>query len=320
MSQYVGLQQQINRNNTRSVLLVIAFPALILGAFYAIVAFGARNGNGTFDADLASKAFISGLPMVIFAVSIWFLIAFLSHSAMINLATGAHTLERKNHMRVYNLTENLCMGVGMKMPKLQIIESDALNAFASGINEKTYTVTLTRGIIDKLNDQELEGVIAHELMHIRNRDVRLLIVSIIFVGIFSFLIQVTFRSLLYGAMSGGNRRRDGKDSGAALMVIILIVSIVAYILSLLFKFALSRKREYMADAGAAQMTKNPLALASALRKISGNAEVEAVKSEDIQEMFIENPPGSSAGFLGEMGALFSTHPPIEKRIKVLEQF
>jgi len=320
MSQYVGLQQQINRNNTRSVLLVIAFPALILGAFYAIVAFGARNGNGTFDADLASKAFISGLPMVIFAVSIWFLIAFLSHSAMINLATGAHTLERKNHMRVYNLTENLCMGVGMKMPKLQIIESDALNAFASGINEKTYTVTLTRGIIDKLNDQELEGVIAHELMHIRNRDVRLLIVSIIFVGIFSFLIQVAFRSLLYGALSGGNRRKDGKDSGAVLMVIILIVSIVAYILSLLFKFALSRKREYMADAGAAQMTKNPLALASALRKISGNAEVEAVKSEDIQEMFIENPPGSSAGFLGEMGALFSTHPPIEKRIKVLEQF
>jgi len=320
MSQYVGLQQQINRNNTRSIILVFAFPALILGAFYAIVAFGARNGNGGIDADLASNAFISGLPMVIFAVGIWFLIAFLSHSAMINLATGAHTLERKNHMRVYNLTENLCMGVGMKMPKLQIIESDALNAFASGISEKTYTVTLTRGIIDTLNDQELEGVIAHELMHIRNRDVRLLIVSIIFVGIFSFLIQVTFRSLLYGAMSGGNRRRDGKDSGAALMVIILIVSIVAYILSLLFKFALSRKREYMADAGAAQMTKNPLALASALRKISGNAEVEAVKSEDIQEMFIENPPGSSAGFLGEMGALFSTHPPIEKRIKVLEQF
>ena len=320
MSQYVGLQQQINRNNTRSIILVIAFPALILGAFYAIVAFGARNGNGGIDADLASNAFISGLPMVIFAVGIWFLIAFLSHSAMINLATGAHTLERKNHMRVYNLTENLCMGVGMKMPKLQIIESDALNAFASGINEKTYTVTLTRGIIDKLNDQELEGVIAHELMHIRNRDVRLLIVSIIFVGIFSFLIQVAFRSLLYGAMSGGNRRKDGKDSGAVLMVIILIVSIVAYILSLLFKFALSRKREYMADAGAAQMTKNPLALASALRKISGNAEVEAVKSEDIQEMFIENPPGSSAGFLGEMGALFSTHPPIEKRIKVLEQF
>lgn len=320
MSEYIGLQQQIKRNNTRSILLLAGFPALILGAFYAIVAVGAKNELGNFDVKLANELFISGLPLVFISVGIWFLIAFFSHSTMINLATGAKTLERKENMRVYNLTENLCMSVGMKIPKLQIIESDALNAYASGISEKTYTVTLTRGIIDTLNDQELEGVIAHELMHIRNRDVRLLIISIIFVGIFSFIIQVAFRSLMYGALSGGNRRKDGKDNGAGLMLVILLVSLVAYFLSLLFKFALSRKREYMADAGAAQMTRNPLALASALRKISGNAEVEAVKSEDIQEMFIENPPGSTAGFLGEIGSLFSTHPPIDKRIKVLEQF
>ncbi|MEY3084423.1 MAG: hypothetical protein RL037_603 [Bacteroidota bacterium] len=320
MSEYIGLQQQIKRNNTRSILLLAGFPALILGAFYAIVAVGAKNELGNFDVQLANELFISGLPLVFISVGIWFLIAFFSHSTMINLATGAKTLERKENMRVYNLTENLCMSVGMKIPKLQIIESDALNAYASGISEKTYTVTLTRGIIDTLNDQELEGVIAHELMHIRNRDVRLLIISIIFVGIFSFIIQVAFRSLMYGALSGGNRRKDGKDNGAGLMLVILLVSLVAYFLSLLFKFALSRKREYMADAGAAQMTRNPLALASALRKISGNAEVEAVKSEDIQEMFIENPPGSTAGFLGEIGSLFSTHPPIDKRIKVLEQF
>ena len=320
MSEYIGLQQQIKRNNTRSILLLAGFPALILGAFYAIVAVGAKNELGNFDVKLANELFISGLPLVFISVGIWFLIAFFSHSTMINLATGAKTLERKENMRVYNLTENLCMSVGMKIPKLQIIESDALNAYASGISEKTYTVALTRGIIDTLNDQELEGVIAHELMHIRNRDVRLLIISIIFVGIFSFIIQVAFRSLMYGALSGGNRRKDGKDNGAGLMLVILLVSLVAYFLSLLFKFALSRKREYMADAGAAQMTRNPLALASALRKISGNAEVEAVKSEDIQEMFIENPPGSTAGFLGEIGSLFSTHPPIDKRIKVLEQF
>ena len=320
MSEYIGLQQQIKRNNTRSILLLAGFPGLILGAFYAIVAVGAKNELGNFDVKLANELFIAGLPLVFIGVGIWFLIAFFSHSTMINLATGAKTLERKENMRVYNLTENLCMSVGMTIPKLQIIESDALNAYASGISEKTYTVTLTRGIIDTLNDQELEGVIAHELMHIRNRDVRLLIISIIFVGIFSFIIQVAFRSLMYGALSGGNRRKDGKDNGAGLMLVILLVSLVAYFLSLLFKFALSRKREYMADAGAAQMTRNPLALASALRKISGNAEVEAVKSEDIQEMFIENPPGSTAGFLGEIGSLFSTHPPIDKRIKVLEQF
>lgn len=320
MPDYIGLQQQIKRNTIKSLFLLASFPLLILGIFYIVVALGAQDPYGNFDANLALQSFLSGLPVVFIAVGIWFLIAYFSHSAMINLSTGAKSMERKENMRVYNLTENLCMSLGMPMPKLQIIESDALNAFASGISEKTYTVTLTRGIIETLNDQELEGVIAHELMHIQNRDVRLLIVSIIFVGIFSFLIQVAFRSLLFGGLGGGNRRRDGKDNGAALMLVILVASTVAYVLSLLFKFALSRKREYMADAGAAQTTKNPLALASALRKISGNAEIPSVKSEDIQEMFIENPPGSSAGFLGSIGALFSTHPPIEERIRVLEQF
>ena len=319
MSVYVGLQEQIKKNNIRSLLLLTSFPLLILGAFYAIVAISSRDLTGNFDSQTALANFLSGLPLVLFLVGIWFLIAYFSHSTMINMATGAKSLDRKENMRVYNLTENLCMGIGMKMPKLQIIESDALNAFASGISEKTFTVTLTRGIIDTLDDSELEGVIAHELMHIRNKDVRLLIISIIFVGIFSFIIQFAFRSLLYGSMFRGNRK-DDKDNGAGIMMIILLVSIVAYALGLLFKFALSRKREYLADAGAAQMTKNPLALASALRKISGNADVNEVKSEDIQEMFIENPPGSTAGLLGNIGSLFSTHPPIEKRIELLEQF
>jgi len=319
MSVYIGLQEQIKKNNIRSLLLLTSFPLLILGAFYAIVAISSRDLAGNFDSQTALANFLSGIPPVLFLVGIWFLIAYFSHSTMINMATGAQSLDRKENMRVYNLTENLCMGIGMKMPKLQIIESDGLNAFASGISEKTFTVTLTRGIIDTLDDSELEGVIAHELMHIRNKDVRLLIISIIFVGIFSFIIQFAFRSLLYGSMFRSNRK-DDKDNGAGIMMIILLVSIVAYVLGLLFKFALSRKREYLADAGAAQMTKNPLALASALRKISGNADVNEVKSEDIQEMFIENPPGSTAGLLGNIGSLFSTHPPIEKRIELLEQF
>ena len=319
MSVYVGLQEQIKKNNIRSLLLLTSFPLLILGAFYAIVTISSRDLAGNFDSQTALANFLSGIPPVLFLVGIWFLIAYFSHSTMINMATGAQSLDRKENMRVYNLTENLCMGIGMKMPKLQIIESDGLNAFASGISEKTFTVTLTRGIIDTLDDSELEGVIAHELMHIRNKDVRLLIISIIFVGIFSFIIQFAFRSLLYGSMFRSNRK-DDKDNGAGIMMVILLVSIVAYVLGLLFKFALSRKREYLADAGAAQMTKNPLALASALRKISGNADVNEVKSEDIQEMFIENPPGSTAGLLGNIGSLFSTHPPIEKRIELLEQF
>lgn len=321
MSNYVGLQEQINKNNRYSILLLAAFPLLVLFGVYLVIAAGSFDVNGIFRQDYATDLFISSIPYVIIVVSIWFLIAYFSHSSMISLATGSKSLDRKNNMRIYNLTENLCMSVGMKMPKLKIIESNALNAFASGINEKTYTVTLTRGIMETLDDKELEGVIAHELMHIRNHDVRLLIVSIIFVGIFSFIIQIAFRSLMYNAIFGSrSRRRDGKDGGAALMLVILVVSLIAYFLSLLFKFALSRKREYMADAGAAQMTKNPLALASALRKISGNSNVEEVKSDDIKEMFIDYKPSESMGIFGSIGSLFSTHPPITERIKVLEQF
>jgi heat shock protein HtpX len=151
-------------------------------------------------------------------------------------------------------------------------------------------------------------------MHIKNRDVRLLVITIIFVGIFSFAVQVLFRSVLYG----GGRRRN-KDGGRALLIA-LIIAAIAYFLSLVFKFGLSRSREYMADSGAAEMTKNPLALASALRKISRNSVVKAVKNDDVKQMFIEHKPDDSAGFVSLFSGLFATHPPIEKRIKLLEQY
>jgi heat shock protein HtpX len=306
---YVGLDTQIRRNNLRSTLLLLAFPLLI---FVGVMGFFLWVHQG--DLNAAGYDFLTTIPFVIGGVLLWFLIAYAGHSTMIQLATGSETLERKSNMRVYNLTENLCMSVGMQMPKLRIIESNALNAFASGINEKTFTVTLTRGIIDTLNDEELEGVIAHELMHIRNRDVRLLIVSIIFVGIFAFAVNILFRSVLFGS----SRRRNNKDSGGYAILIALVIAIVVYFLSLLFRFALSRKREYMADAGAADMTRNPLALANALRKISGNSKVD-VKSDEVKQIFIDNGPAENeAGFSGLSG-LFATHPPIQKRIQFLEQ-
>lgn len=314
---YVGIQEQISSNNRKSFVLLLAFPMLVLAASFAVVFFFNFTEDGPPTMQDAVALYIPTMPIVLGAVAVWFLIAYFANSSMINSAAGSHTLSRKENMREYNLTENLCMSIGMKMPMLRIIESPALNAFASGINEKTYTVTLTRGIINKLSDEELEGVIAHELMHIRNKDVRLLIVTIVFVGIFSFIVQIAFRSVLYGGMGGGSRKKDDNKG----MIIILVIAAVAYLLSILFKFALSRKREYLADSGAAQMTKNPLALASALRKISNNHHVNEVKSEDIQQMFIENAPeDSSMGFLGGLSGLFSTHPPIDKRIKILEQF
>lgn len=316
MAKFVGIQTQIRRNNIRSTIILIAFPLLLLAAVFAVVYFFTFDEYGNPQLEVALDIFLGAIPATLVIVGIWFVIAYFFNAKMISMATGSSTLSRKENMRVYNLVENLCMSVGMTMPKVKIIESKALNAFASGIRQKDYTVTLTRGIIDALDDDELEGVIAHELMHIRNKDVRLLVVSIIFVGIFSFVVQIAFRSFLYGGMS----RRNNKDSGKG-MIIILIIAAIAYFISLLFKFALSRKREYMADSGAADMTRKPWALASALKKIAPNHHVDDVKSEDVQELFIENTPkDGKVGFLGGFGKLFATHPPIEKRIKFLEQF
>lgn len=323
MASYIGLQQQIRTNNRKSILLLAMFPILVLVMVFAVVFFMNFDEYGNPNLEDSMSMFIQAVPPTLVAVGIWFFIAYFSHSTMITMATHSKTLERKENMRVYNLVENLCMSVGMTMPKLYIIESDALNAFASGINKKTYAVTLTRGIINALNDDELEGVIAHELTHIRNRDVRLLIVTVVFVGIFSFIMQVAFRGLLYGGnFRSSNDNKNDKGGGVVIILVVLVASAIAYFLSFLFKMALSRKREYLADAGAVEMTRNPLALASALRKISGNSKVEDVKSKDVKSMFIDNSPSEdeSMGLFGGVENLFSTHPPIMKRIQVLEQF
>jgi len=252
-------------------------------------------------------------PFIIFGVIIWFTIAWFSHSSMINAATNSKPLARNENKRVYNLVENLCISAGMTMPKVNVIEDDSLNAFASGIDSKTFSVSLSRGIINKLNDEELEAVIAHELTHIKNRDVRLLIISIVFVGIFAFISETLLRSMRFGRMG------RGKKEGAGI-VIVLLLALVGYLIASLFRFALSRKREYLADAGSAELTRRPLALASALRKVAADPTIEAVKRKDVAQMFIENPQVKEEKSSFSFTSLFATHPPISKRIQLLEQF
>jgi len=308
--QYLGIQQQITRNNTKSVLFLLAFPLLILVGVYVVLYVLSDQ-----DIEQTNMQFLSVVPIVLAGVGIWFVISYFFHTQMIQMATHSEPLERRDNKRVYNLTENLCMSVGMTMPKLYIIESDALNAFASGINEKTFAITLTRGIINRLNDEELEGVIAHELTHIRNRDVRLLIVTIVFVGIFATIADLALRMLLNGGgnMFSSRNRKNDKGGGAMLLLIILLVAGAIYFLSILFKLALSRSREYMADAGAVELTHNSMALANALRKISGHSTLKEVGNDEVKELFIDY---KAEGFF----SLFATHPPIEKRIQVLEQY
>jgi len=315
---YVGLHSQISNNNFKSVLLLVMFPVLILILVYIffIVLFTAGQvSQYSKVSSYINETFLGAVPYVVLVVGGWFTIAYFTNTSIIRSSTGARPLERRENKRVYNLVENLCMSVGMNMPKINIIEDDSLNAFASGINEKSYTVTLSRGIIEKLDDEELEGVIAHELTHIRNRDVRLLIVSIVFVGIFALLMQMAWKTMRFSSLG---RSRNDKGGGAIIIIIaIALLASVGYLFSTLFRFAISRQREYMADAGAAQMTRKPLALANALKKISQDSRIEAVTRDDVAQLFIEHPMEKKSMGISK---LFATHPPIDKRIQILERF
>ena len=323
--EYVGIQTQKSRNDFRSMLLLFMFPCLVIGLVYLFCVVMVKLGvAGNMETEgnlwsISGSVFLEAAPYAIGGIALWFVIAYFLNTLIIKASTGAKTLERKQNKRVYNLVENLCISQGIKMPKINILYDNSLNAFASGINGRTYTVTLSQGIIEKLDDEELEAVIAHELTHIRNHDVRLLIVSIVFVGVFSMIAQIAFRSAINTSC-----RSSGKDNNKGGTIIILLLAAVfaavGYLLATLMRFAISRKREYLADAGSAEMTKNPQALASALRKISEDPNIEAVTREDVAQLFIQHPGKQAAGFIGRLGGLFATHPPIEERIRILEQF
>ena len=332
---YVGLHTQQVRNNTKSLLLLVLFPCIILGIVYAFLAIvnmkevpdGYGDYSMAYDALATNESFLVALPWVVGIVSIWFLISYFANARMVRHATGARPLERRENPRVYNIVENLTMTCGMPMPKINIVDDPQLNAFASGIDEKSYTVTVTTGLCKRLNDNELAGVIGHELTHIRNRDTRLLIVSIIFVGIMStalsFLVRVLWNTFIYG---GGSSRRSSRDDGKGRLGILLVILIaivlaaIGYFFTLLTRFAISRKREYMADAGGAELCGDPLALASALRKISADPGLGDVEREDVAQLFICRPDEYSSGLMEKLSQLFSTHPSIESRIAYLEQF
>ena len=333
---YVGMHTQQVQNNLKSVLLLLLFPCILLGVVYVFLvicnSLGVTDpmygGDTRVNWDYVNYEMLQVLPWVVGIVGVWFLISYLFNTSMIRHATGARPLERKENPRVYNIVENLTMACGMPMPKVNVIDDPQLNAFASGIDERSYTVTVTTGICDRLNDAELAGVIGHELTHIRNRDTRLLIVSIIFVGILSTAMTVIARMVWNMMVFGGGSNRDSADSrkkgggGGAMvaMLVALVCAAIGYFFALLTRFAISRKREYMADAGGAELCGDPLALASALRKISGNPGLGNVDRDDVAQLFIVHPKALRSGFSNMMSGLFSTHPSTEKRIAYLEQF
>ena len=316
MLEAYGLKTHIWNNNLRSTFLLIAFPVLLLFMAYGImlVFFGfTSEGNMEQGLQAATQAIPLAVPTTLGLAGGWFSIAFFGHQKIISASVKSRALTQSEEPRAYRMLEELCISRGQTMPRLNVIETTQMNAFASGIRDKNYQITLTRGLMDHLDDAELNAVIAHELSHIRNKDVRMLVIAIIFVGIFSFVGESVVRGIFRTNLGRTNHhRRSGGGNAGALIFFGFAIIAVSYLLAVLIRFTLSRKREYMADAGAVELTKDPDAMIRALEKISGRAQLQNVPDE-IREMSLHNPR------IGLAGA-FATHPPIEKRIDALVKF
>ena len=340
---YVGIQTQIWRNNRNTVILLLMFPVILLGMVFGTIMLldwlGYFCWDGvcppglqatTFHWDIIWRYFFDAMPFTLSMTGLWFLIAYFTNVSIIRHATHARPLERKENVRVYNIVENLCIAGGIEMPQINIVEDSSLNAFASGIDIKSYTITLTTGIIEKLDDAELSAVVGHELTHIKNRDTRLMVVCIVFVGIFSMMINVISRvleSMWRTPRRRSSRKNDGAGAGLVLVLIVLLVwAVIGYFFSSLTRLAISRKREYVADAGGAELCGDPLALASALRKISADPGLASVQRSDIAQLYVIHPDEEFdndmglTGLIAKANILFCTHPDTPERIKLLDQF
>jgi heat shock protein HtpX len=324
-----GLYTHIASNRTRSMLLLGGLFLLIYVLIYAgaLIAEVMIRSDATVAYYLraALNDLIKALPWATLGTAAWIVIAYYFHQSIIDAVTGGEAVTRQQQPRLYNLLENLCISRGITMPKLKIMDSPALNAFATGLNQRQYAVTVTTGLLTALNDQEIEAVLGHELTHISNGDVRMMVIAMIIAGVVGFFGELFFRlftNMAWGGWGGGwsSRRSSSSDSdrkgsgGGAIVIIIIavVLIVVAWLLSQWVKLALSRTREYLADAGSVELTKNPDAMISALRKIEGRGELPGATSA-VMELCVDNP---REGFAD----LFATHPSVESRIQALVRF
>jgi heat shock protein HtpX len=299
--------EAIAANRRKSVLLII-FLALVLAAL------GGAVGSFFLSRNPADGIFWG----VLIAMVIWIVMLLTSFAGgeQILLATaGAKQVSHDDAPQLYNIVEEMKIASGLPaMPKVYVIDSAVPNAFAVGLKPERAAIAVTTGLMSRLNRDELQGVVAHELGHIANRDTLFMTMAGVTVGAVVILADLFVRGLWF---SGGSRRRSSSEGGGQGAIIILIISIVlailAPILAQIIYFACSRKREYLADASSAQFTRYPEGLASALEKISAGQNKNFSKSRTLAPMFIVNPMAAS----GSGGSLFSTHPPTEDRIRVL---
>ncbi len=292
----ISFHDQIARNKRASVFLIIAVALVLVALVYII---GLAIGGDIF--------FISTFA-TIFSLA-YILITYHSSSKIALWSVNAKPADSTRYSQYHHLVEGLCLASGMPKPKLYIMENLQINAFATGKNPKESVICVTTGCLEKLNKHELEGVLAHELSHIANYDIRFMTLTAILVGLISIIAQVFLRSLFWSSAFGGKRDNNNGKAGAIIMIISIVLAILAPIFVALVQLAISRKREYSADATAVKFIRSPTGLISALEKIKGNQEMKVPQA--VAPLFLAKPSRTSE--------LFSTHPPLEKRIEVLKK-
>jgi len=293
----MNIHQQIAGNKRKTYVIMALFVLFITTIAYV---FGEASGYGL----------AYGVIALIFSGLTSFGSYFYSDKMVLSLS-NAQPANRDRDYDFYTAAENMRIASGLPMPKLYVIEDEAINAFATGRNPEHAVVVATRGLLSRLDRSDIEGVVAHEMSHIKNYDTRLMVIVSILVGSVALIAHFFMRSMFWGR---GNRDKGG--SGAFMIVLAIVFAVVAPIIATLIQLAISRRREYLADASAANLTRNPEGLASALEKISADNSVLSTASPATAHLFISNPfraKEAKSWFTN----FFATHPPIEERIKIL---
>ena len=288
----ISFYDQIARNKRNSIFLIVIVAAMIVIIGYAI------------SFAFSQEYFFFIMIIAIIFSTIYSLVGYSASDKIAIASVGAIKADPTKYKQYYNSVEGLTYASGLPMPKLYIMDNPQINAFATGKDPKNSVICVTTGALEKLNKQELEGVLAHELSHIANYDIRFMTLTAILVGMVSIISQIFLRSLWLG-----NRRDNNGKGGAIILLIGLILAILSPILTALVQFAISRKREYSADATAVKFMRTPTGLIGALTKIKHNQEMKVAGS--VSPLFFAKP--------NKAAELFSTHPPLDKRIAILEK-
>ncbi|MFA4936808.1 MAG: M48 family metallopeptidase [Patescibacteria group bacterium] len=294
------MYNQIASNKRKTILLIIVFVAVIFGLAWGLAGF------------YGEEYYIYFPLAIIISVVMTLVSYFSSDKVALKMSAARGPVSKEENAYVYRMVENLCITAGLPLPKIYLIDSPAINAFACGRNPQHSSIALTHGAIEKLTNEELEGVIAHELSHVKNYDILVMTIIIILVGIITIVTDIFFRSQLYGR--GLHRSSSNNRGGNPLMLIGFVLMILSPIIAQLIKLAISRKREFLADASGSLLTRYPEGLARALEKIRDDSNQLEKVSEATAHLFISSPLKGKT-----LARLFSTHPPLEERIQALRQ-